>query len=357
MFEKLQELKKEFEELEAKLTLPEVINNNERLKDFSKRHGELAEIVHLYNEYLILQDQYDQAESLYEQEDDVQFKELAEEDMDELSCRLSGIKKELKAFLIPKDPDSSKDIIMEIRAGTGGDEAALFCAELFRMYARYAENKGWKLDIYDLNKTGLGGYKEVIFAVEGKNVFSFMKWERGIHRVQRVPETETSGRIHTSACSVAVFPQADQVEIQINKEDLRIDTYRASGKGGQHVNVTDSAVRITHIQTGLVVQCQDERSQMQNKLKAMNVLRARLKEKMKIDRIQKEDDMRRKQVGSGDRSEKIRTYNFPQNRITDHRAGLTVYNLESIIEGNIEDFLNQLNRTMTGKLINESENY
>lgn len=289
---------------------------------------------------------------LYAEEED-QLKELAKEDMDDLSVKIEKLEKELRAYLIPEDPHARKDIIMEIRAGTGGEEAALFCAELFRMYSKYAENKGWKIDIYNSSKTGLGGFKEIVFAVEGKNVYGAMKWESGIHRVQRVPETETGGRLHTSACSVAVLSQADPVEVQINKEDLRIDTYRASGKGGQHVNVTDSAVRITHIPTGVVAQCQDERSQMQNKLKAMNVLRARLKEKMELDQVRKEDDARRKQVGSGDRSEKVRTYNFSQNRITDHRVNLSVYNLGSVLEGNLSIFLTELNKKMSEKQVSE----
>jgi len=352
MFEKLRELKKEYDELQEKLTLPEIIQNQDKLREYSKKHGELQLVVAKYEEYLKLEDQHTQARTLFENETG-ELKDLAEEELETLTASMDALKKDIKSLLLPKDPSDRKNIIMEIRAGTGGEEAALFCAELFRMYSRYSETRGWKIDIYDSNKTGLGGFREIIFSVEGKNVYASLKWEKGVHRVQRVPETETSGRLHTSACSVAVLAHADNVEMKINKDDLRIDTYRASGKGGQHVNVTDSAVRITHIPTGVVVQCQDERSQMQNKLKAMKVLRARIKEKMDEDQMEKKSAARKKQVGSGDRSEKIRTYNFPQNRVTDHRVNLTIYNLESLIQGNIGDFISELNLMMTERLIGD----
>jgi len=352
MFEKYNELKKEYRELERQLTLPEVIGDTAKLTKYSKRLGELREQVQKYDKYLELKEQLLQARSLFEQEKG-DMKELAEEEITSLSEEITKIEGELREYLIPKDPDADKDIIMEIRAGTGGEEAALFCSVLFRMYSRFADTMGWKIDIYSSNKTGLGGLREIVYAVEGKNVYGIMKWESGVHRVQRIPETESGGRIHTSACSVAVLPQADPVEVEINKDDLRIDTYRASGKGGQHVNVTDSAVRITHIPTGLIVQCQDERSQMQNKRKAMTVLRARLKEKIKNDREKAEEENRRKQIGTGDRSEKIRTYNFPQNRVTDHRANITVHNLEAIIDGDIGDFIKSVKKKIEAQ-INEN---
>jgi peptide chain release factor 1 len=353
MIEKFEELKREYEELQNKLTLPEVIRDSEKLKEYGRRHGELRAAVEKYDLLLELEDQFSQAESLYQQETG-EMRELAEEDMNKLREEIEDVIKELDDYLAPSDSDAAKDIIMELRAGTGGEEAALFCAELFRMYSRFAESMSWKTDIYNSNPTGLGGLKEIIFAVEGKKVYENLKWESGVHRVQRVPKTEAGGRIHTSACSVAVLPQANDVEVEINKDDLRIDTYRSSGKGGQHVNVTDSAVRITHMSTGIVVQCQDERSQMQNKRKAMNILRARLMEKIKRDQAEKEARERRTQVGTGDRSEKIRTYNFPQNRVTDHRVGLSVHSLELILEGDLKDFINEVKKKMKAKQSGES---
>ncbi len=352
MFEKFEKLKKEYKEVEKKLTLPEIADNPSKIEELGRRYGELKEQVETYRKYLKLKKEYEQAKNLFEQEK-ADMKDLAAEEMEILSEKIEKTEKELKNYLLPKDPDENKDVIIEIRAGTGGDEAALFCYELYRMYARFAESSGWNIDIYSSNKTGLGGFKEIIFSVEGKNVYGNLKWESGVHRVQRVPETESGGRIHTSACSVAVLSHADPVEINISKDDLRIDTYRASGKGGQHVNVTDSAVRITHLPTGIVVQCQDERSQMQNKRKAMNMLRARIKEHVKIQQEKEQGARRRNQIGSGDRSEKIRTYNFPQNRVTDHRAGLTVHKLEELIDGNLAEFLEEIKKRIREKQLRE----
>ncbi len=352
MFEKFKEYKKEYKELEKKLTLPKVINNHNKLKKYARRHGKLKDILKDYDRYLKLKEELKQSQKLYEQESG-QMKELAEKEVNILKGKITKLEKKLKSYLLPRDPDAEKDVIVEIRAGTGGEESALFCATLYRMYVKFADSKGWKTEVYSSNQTGLGGFKEIIFSVEGNDLFSYLKSESGVHRVQRVPETETGGRIHTSACSVVVLPQAGEAEFKLNKVDLRIDTYRASGKGGQHVNVTDSAVRITHLPTGVVAQCQDERSQSQNKTKAMNMLRARLKEKINRNRAEKKDKKRRKHIGSGDRSQKIRTYNFPQNRITDHRVNLKVYNLEKIIEGNLSGFLEELKKKMREKELSE----
>ena len=348
--EKFEEIKKEYLDLERKLTLPEIISDPEKIKEYGKRHGELRPQVEDYDTFLELKDQYRQAESLYENEEG-EMKELAETEMESLRQKISALEKRLNSYLVPRDPDAGKNVIVELRAGTGGEEAALFCAELHRMYTRFAETKNWKVDIYSSNRTGLGGLKEIIFSIEGKNAYEALKWESGVHRVQRVPETESGGRIHTSACSVAVLPQADPVEVDVKKDDLRIDTYRASGKGGQHVNVTDSAVRITHMPTGLVAQCQDERSQFQNKLKAMNILMARLKEKFKSEQATAEEEKRRQQIGSGDRSEKIRTYNFPQNRVTDHRGHVTAYNLQEMLEGTIESFITEVRENIINEQV------
>ena len=354
MLEKLEEIKKEFKDVEKKLTLPQVINNPENLKKYALRHGELKDIVSLYDNYIKMQEELSQARELAEEENG-EMRNMAFDEIKSLQKKIKKTRDQLISFLLPKDPDSSKDVIMEIRAAVGGDEASLFCADLYRMYSKYTESKGWKLDIYSANTTGLGGMKEIIFAVEGKNIYKEFKYESGVHRVQRVPETETGGRIHTSACTVAVLPQADEVEVKINDKDLRIDTYRASGSGGQHVNVTDSAVRITHLPTGTVVQCQDERSQHQNKRKAFNMLRAKIKEFQKTKQERKEKNIRKDQVGSGDRSEKIRTYNFPQNRITDHRAEVSVYNIDAVLDGDMKEFLDKVKKNIIQREIEKIE--
>jgi peptide chain release factor 1 len=331
-----------YEELGQLLASPEVAQDPAKIREYAQEQAALVDLVEAYGEQERLAKELADARALLEEESDPQLQEMFREEIARLEDRLAQAEARLKTLLLPRDPRDERNVIMEIRAGTGGDEAALFAADLFRMYAQYAQQKGWKIEVLSANQIGIGGYKEIIFAVKGKGAFSRLKYESGVHRVQRVPVTEASGRIHTSTATVAVLPEVDEVEVELNERDLRIDVYRSGGHGGQSVNTTDSAVRITHLPTGIVVQCQDERSQLQNKARAMSILRARLYELAHQQQFAELDAWRRKQVGSAERSEKIRTYNFPQNRVTDHRIGLSIYRLEDVLAGDIDPFIDEL---------------
>jgi peptide chain release factor 1 len=342
MFEELKAKEKRLEELEKVLSDPDVVSKGELYQKYAKEHSKLLRIVSKYREYRILEKEIREIKNVLTSRHDPDFVELAESELDGLQKKIEAVTRELEDFLYVQDPDSDKNIIIEIRAGTGGVEASLFAANLYRMYSKYAARMNWKTEILSSSTSEKSGFKEVIFSVAGKEVYSSFKFESGTHRVQRVPETEASGRIHTSAVTVAVLPEAEDVEVNIKSEDLKIDVFRAGGRGGQHVNVTDSAVRITHIPSGLVVSCQDERSQHKNKAKAMRVLKARLFDKLKSEQHAKITKDRKKQVGSGDRSEKIRTYNYPDRRVTDHRINLTLYRLPQIMDGDIDELINSL---------------
>ncbi len=342
MFDKLEAMEVRYRELEIMISDPELPKDRKRYKEVLQEHAHLSRIIQAYEEYKKIRYRMEETETLLEQEKDAELRNMAKEELEELRIRLSEQEKGLKELLIPRDPRDDKNVIMEIRAGTGGEEAALFAADLFRMYTRYAENRGWKVEVMDANETELGGFKEIIFSVSGAGVYGDLRYESGVHRVQRVPVTEAGGRIHTSAVTVAVLPEAEETEVEIRPEDLRIDVFRASGAGGQHVNKTESAVRITHLPTGIVVTCQDEKSQHKNKARALRVLRARLFEMEEQKRLQEESAIRRSMVGSGDRSERIRTYNFPQNRVTDHRINLTLYKLDSVLEGDLGEIIEAL---------------
>jgi len=342
LLDKLEEIENKYEELNTTLSDPEIFSDHLKSQKYAKEQADLEEIVNKIRQYKKILSGISEAEELIRTESDDEMKELAEMELDELRQNVPKIEDELKLMLVPKDPLDSKNIILEIRAGTGGDEAGLFAADLFRMYSKYAENMKWKVEVMDMNATGVGGIKEVIASIQGKGAYSRLKYESGTHRVQRVPVTETSGRIHTSAATVAVLPEAEDVDLKIEEKDLRVDTYCASGPGGQGVNTTYSAVRIVHVPTGMIVQCQDSRSQIKNKEKAMKVLRSRLYE-LELESQEKERAQERKsQVGTGDRSGRIRTYNFPQNRVTDHRINLTLHKLSLILEGELDELVDSL---------------
>lgn len=342
MFDKLDFILEKYEELSKKVSDPDVIADQANWQKYMKEMSELEPIVKEYKEYKKAKDALAEAKEILEAESDEELREMAREELKELETQITDSEAKLKILLLPKDPNDDKNVFLEIRAGTGGDEAALFGGDLLRMYLRYAERRHWKTEIIDMNDTGIGGVKEATVLIKGKGAYSRLKFESGVHRVQRVPETESSGRIHTSAATVAVLPEVDDVEVKIDPNDVKVDVYRASGNGGQCVNTTDSAVRMTHLPTGIVVTCQDEKSQIQNREKAMRVLKARLYDKMVQEQNDKISADRKSQVGSGDRSERIRTYNFPQGRMTDHRINLTIYKLDQFLDGDIDEAIDGL---------------
>ncbi len=342
MFDKLDFIEEKYQDLNEKVSQPEVIADTVTWTKYCKEVASLTPIVEKYREYKKAKNDLEEARQLLEEKPDKELKEMAELEMEDAKGRIESISEELKILLLPQDPNDDKNVIIEIRGGAGGDEAALFAGSLFRMYSMYAEANRWKTELIDQNPTELGGFKEVVFQVSGNMVYSKLKFESGVHRVQRVPETEAGGRIHTSTVTVAVLPEAEEVDLEINPTDLRIDVYRASGAGGQHVNKTESAVRITHLPTGIVVACQSERSQLQNKESAMKILRSRIYEAMQAKQAQELADERKSQVGTGDRSERIRTYNFPQGRVTDHRIGLTLHKLEAVLNGQLDEIIEAL---------------
>ncbi|HNS72052.1 MAG TPA: peptide chain release factor 1 [bacterium] len=342
MKEKLEAIAARYLEVQGKLSDPEVLARPHLLRDLAREESDLSEIVQPYQRFLKVERDIAGDEKMIEEGGDEELVDMARAELEELKAERDELEEKLKWLLIPKDPQDTRNAIIEIRAGAGGDEAGLFAGDLYRMYQYYAEHQGWSLEVMSVNAQGIGGFREVIFALSGKDVYGRMKYEAGVHRVQRVPQTEASGRIHTSAASVAVLPEVEEIEVEINPNDLRIDVFRSSGPGGQSVNTTDSAVRVTHIPTGLVVSCQDEKSQHKNKAKALKVLRARLYDLALAEEQAKLTASRRSMVSTGDRSAKIRTYNYPQNRVTDHRIGLTLYQLDAVLQGNIDEFVEKL---------------
>lgn len=355
MLDRLESIKSNFKELIDKLSNPKVIANQSEFQKLARRQAELEPIVEAYRVYSEILDKLDGARQMLETEKDPELIEMAELEISELKPEEEKLIAKLKLLLIPKDEDDNKNTIFEIRAGTGGEEAALFASVLYRMYSRFAERQGWKCELISIGETGIGGIKEVIFSVQGNGAFGKLKFESGVHRVQRVPQTEAAGRVHTSAATVAVLPEAEDVDIKIDETELRIDVFRSSGPGGQSVNTTDSAVRVTHIPTGIVVTCQDEKSQHKNKAKAIRVLKARLLDNARMQVDKDRADNRRSQIGSGDRSERIRTYNFPQQRLTDHRIGLTLYRLTEIIDGDIDEIITALIEADNLRKLSEEE--
>ncbi|WP_216829963.1 peptide chain release factor 1 [Alkalihalobacterium elongatum] len=342
MLERLQSLEDRYDRLNEMLSDPEVISDSKKLREYSKEQSDLEETVQAYREYKSVVEQYKEARAMLEEKLDSEMHEMVKEEISELSKQQTELEARLKILLLPKDPNDDKNVIMEIRGAAGGDEAALFAGDLYRMYSRFAETQGWKTELMEANTTGVGGFKEVIFMINGKGAYSKLKYENGAHRVQRVPETESGGRIHTSTATVAVLPEAEEVEVEVHDKDIRVDTFASSGPGGQSVNTTMSAVRLTHVPTGIVVSCQDEKSQIKNKDKAMKVLRARIYDKFQQEAQAEYSENRKLAVGTGDRSERIRTYNFPQSRVTDHRIGLTLQKLDQILQGKLDEIIDAL---------------
>ncbi|MFI8721205.1 peptide chain release factor 1 [Bacillus altitudinis] len=342
MLDRLKSIEERYEKLNEYLSDPEVVNDPKKLREYSKEQSDIQETVEVYRQYRTAYDQLSDAKAMLEDKLDADMRDMVKEEISELTEETERLEDELKILLIPKDPNDDKNVIVEVRGAAGGEEAALFAGNLYRMYSRYAEMQGWKTEVMEASVTGTGGYKEIIFMISGKGAYSKLKFENGAHRVQRVPETESGGRIHTSTATVAVLPEAEEVEIDIHEKDIRVDTFASSGPGGQSVNTTMSAVRLTHLPTGVVVSCQDEKSQIKNKEKAMKVLRARIYDKFQREAQAEYDQTRKSAVGTGDRSERIRTYNFPQNRVTDHRIGLTIQKLDQILEGKLDEVIDAL---------------
>ncbi|MBH1940469.1 peptide chain release factor 1 [Mobilitalea sibirica] len=342
MFDKLEDLLIKYKEIEDEMLNPGIMNDQNRYTKLRKEHADLTDIVEKYREYKATQTNIEESLAMLEEESDEEIRELAKEELTMSKQQIVKIEEDLKILLLPKDPNDDKNVIVEIRGGAGGDEAALFAAELYRMYVRYAERKRWKIDMMNLNENGIGGFKEVIFMINGKGAYSKLKYESGVHRVQRIPVTESGGRIHTSTATVAIMPEAEEVDVELDLSECKFDVFRASGNGGQCVNTTDSAVRLTHIPTGIVISCQDEKSQLKNKEKAIKILRSRLYE-LEMEKAQSaEAQARKSQIGTGDRSEKIRTYNFPQGRVTDHRIKLTIHQLDAVMDGDLQEIIDSL---------------